>query len=263
MTDASAATPAPASSTPTPPQPTPTPTPDKHRGRDHDRHHDNDGNVQIEIVGIPGIGFIPGGVPIIPQQLQPPVVQQPVAPAAPAVPANPPADPVAVAQGRLDRVTAELQRQFEESADYRAALAELKGATAAYNQTLITERQGIKSDPEYQAALADKERATKAVAAAWRSNTEGASATQPTKVTADQLNAAQAKLAAAKKVADMENRSLDNDPNVIAARQRVAAAKSHLDKLRADHVADLASNPVWQTAQQQLDSAKLTAALGQ
>jgi hypothetical protein len=197
---------------------------------------------------------------MIPAPVQPPVVQQPNPPAA--TPATQPADPVAVAQARLDRVTAELERQFEQTPEFRTAIAELRGAEAAYDQTLLSERQSTKSDPAYQQALAEKEKASKALAAAWRPDTQSSPSTQPVEVTTAQLRAAQAKLAAAKKLTDLEIQSLDNKPTVAAARQRVAAAKAHVDELQADHVASLADNPVWQTAQHLLDSARLTAALG-
>ena len=57
----------------------------------------------------------------------------------------------------LDRVSAELQLQFEQTPEFRAAVAELRGAQAAYEQTLLAERQSIKSDPAYQQALVEKE----------------------------------------------------------------------------------------------------------
>lgn len=130
---------------------------------------------------------------------------------------------------QLNDDQARLRKQFEATDGFQSALRKAREAQAAYDDAVAKARAGLKDSPEYQKALAGKQRAAEEVEAAQAAFKQPPASTQP--VPTPVVQAAQQKLNKATEVADLENSFIAKDSNVAQARERLVAATTLLNSL--------------------------------
>lgn len=153
---------------------------------------------------------------------------------------------------KVDNVVAKLKQTFEDGEEWKSAVAAREQTHTTYEATRKAALDALTSKPEYRKAKADCD-AAEATCAKLRQESAGP----------DQLAPA-AKLVMAKGsvVSDMENQVLANDAAFNDAKTKSTAAGAKVQELYAKFLESIKTNPEWQSAKQEKDSAseKLAAA---
>jgi len=149
------------------------------------------------------------------------------------------------AQSRFDDVARELRSEFQQSGEYRTALAAVEQAQADFDAARAIVLGRLADDPAYKAARQKKEAAEKA-----RDELDAAPGSP------EQTAAATAVLDAASEVSKLETAAINADPAASAARERLAAASARLNDLKKKFEDSIANHPKLQALRKELETAK-------
>ena len=128
----------------------------------------------------------------------------------------------------------QMQRMLEASPEYQAALTEAHEASVAYDAAMEKARAKLEGTAKYQKAIDKKQADEQRVEAVRDGQGERASvpATQPGTISPEVVRAAEKKLDAAKEVTRIESQEAATDPEVKAAKDRLAAATERLNIMK-------------------------------
>jgi hypothetical protein len=157
-------------------------------------------------------------------------------------------------QTQLSEDQMRLRKRFEATDAFQSALRDAREAQAAYDAAYTKARADLKNSPEYQKAVAEKQKASDKVEAAQAAFRQPPASTQP--VPQPVINAAQQKLDAATEVSSLENSYVLKDPDVAKARDRYMAAATKLSSLNGRFNAALAADTSGSEVQKLIDSTK-------
>lgn len=149
------------------------------------------------------------------------------------------------AESALSNRALALQREFEASSDYRAALSALRSAQLAHEAARAPVLDALSRDERYRASAEAKNQFQEQL----RSAREGGS---------PELVASLAKAAMEQGgvLTAMESERLNADPAVREARSRLLEAQAQVDALRRRYDSSIASDSQWQAARRAVDTAK-------
>jgi hypothetical protein len=153
------------------------------------------------------------------------------------------------AQDARDAMTAaqaRAQAELMASPEWTSANAELAAAQSALDTAANRVRQSLAGRADYQSATAAKAAADAAVSA-FR-------AAEVSADTAAVTPAAERKLAAAKRLMDIETAALAGDPEWTAAKTRHSAAAAKRNALLGELRGRVQQDPAWQAALDQLNA---------
>ena len=146
------------------------------------------------------------------------------------------------------KIKARIGSRYEGKEEWEEATKSVKNAEAAHAAARKRAMAKLIASPSYKAA---KEAETKADAEVQKLTAQGAKA-DPNAVGVAQ----QARIDAALAVRKLETDALDNDPQVMAAKQKLAEAKKSREALDDELEQALQQDPDYQTAQQDLEAAQ-------
>jgi hypothetical protein len=151
------------------------------------------------------------------------------------------------AEHEMRQIAMRAQKDFEHSGEYLAAEEAVKEAQAKLDALTTPILTAVRTDPAYQAALAEKQRR--------QDRLRELKAAAP--VTPEQLQAgAAAVLEAGKAVTQIEADALAAEPAVAEARAALAEATARLTALRDGVDDQVRADPDWQNARAQVEAAK-------
>jgi hypothetical protein len=155
------------------------------------------------------------------------------------------------AEMELNITVIRLQKDFETSPEYKAAVQELDQAHQALDSARSSVLDQVAGDPRYQ-QLSDKHDRIAAVLE------DGGLSPR------DLYDLAQRKMEYGSDARKMEASALNNSSDVQSARSRLVSAQQKMDDLRDRFSATIYQNPQWASAKQSLDNARIAkaAALG-
>lgn len=149
------------------------------------------------------------------------------------------------AKDSFDDVVRELRTRFEQSNEYRSALAAANQAQADFEFARGAVLKRLAEDPAYKAAAAKK-------AAAERTRDE----MEAEPGSPEHSAAAEAVLKAGSELTSMEAAAMNADPVASAARRRLLTATAQLDELKKRFEASIASDPKLQSLRSELKNAE-------
>ena len=136
-----------------------------------------------------------------------------------------------------------VDQTFETSSDWIAAQAAVKQAQSDYADACGPVIAGLKSQPDYLAAVDAQNKADSDLK------------DQQNEGSTDQISdAAQTAMAARSAVKVLENKAIATDASTVAARQKVVAAEAAFGQLKAKERAAVLADPTWQAAKKKLDA---------
>jgi hypothetical protein len=181
-----------------------------------------------------------------PAQTAPPASQSSIADQNRAADAAALAD-LAKAKQALEDLTNQQWTAFQQTPDWTAAQTNLSGAKSNLDDTRKTASDSLASNPDYQAALAAKQKAAEDIA-----NLRASGDATPDTM----LPLANAELQANSKIRQMESDLIARDPAVQAASDKVTAAQHDLDVLKVKFQNDLAADRQYAAARAAVDLAQ-------
>jgi hypothetical protein len=149
-----------------------------------------------------------------------------------------------IAYSDLNMTVIRLQKEFEHSPAYQAALAELTQAHDALDAARRPVLLLVAEDPRYQDLAKKHENVSQVLA-------EGGLGT------IDMLDLARRKMEYGSEMTLIAAKAMDNDQPVLAARQRLVTAQKMVDHLREQFELNLYKNPDWIAAKQTYNNAEV------
>jgi hypothetical protein len=144
---------------------------------------------------------------------------------------------LAQAETDLNLAVIRLQANFAASPDYRSAADELHAAQAVFDAARSRVAQTLASDDAYQELLSRRDRVGDVL-----------EKDQAILLPIDRLQLSQRKMDYAREASEWENNAMDQNADVTAARQRLAAAATRVRELREKFDAGIPLDPTWQGA---------------
>ncbi|MFI5382267.1 MAG: hypothetical protein ACHRHE_23475 [Tepidisphaerales bacterium] len=157
------------------------------------------------------------------------------------------------AQDTLNGIVPKLRKEFEASASWQSAQADLKAAQAEYDAARAPVLDALRQTPAYAAARDAKDKAEA---------DRNAVVNDPASTTEQRMAAATAVLNAGTAVTKMEAEALAANTKVTAAHEKLIAANNKVQSLEKEFDASIRSNSDWKAARKAVDdaNAKLAAA---
>ena len=143
----------------------------------------------------------------------------------------------AQAQSDLNLTTIRLRQEFLDSGDYRSAMNEQDSAQAAYDAVRKTVSDSLSSDQAYQDLVSRRDRVAEVL-----------EADKATLLPVDRLQLSERKMEYASEASRWETDSMARNPDVAAARLRLASASARLAELRQKFEDSIHLDPAWQAA---------------
>ena len=152
----------------------------------------------------------------------------------------------------MQKIKARISSRYEGKEEWEESAKAVKAAESAHEVARKRAMAKLIASPDYKAAKAAQ---AKADAEVQKLTAQGA------KADATALGAAQqARIDAALVVRKLETDTMENDPQVLAAKQKLAEAKKSREALDDELEQALGQDPDYQTAQQELEAAQANVA---
>lgn len=151
------------------------------------------------------------------------------------------------AKKALQDIQDKLFAQYQQESEWIAAQEKLSAAQAELDAAQKAAVASLGQNPDYQAAVAAKQKAVDDLAAAKKDGDASPETLTPL---------ATASLQATMQLNKLQHSVTDQDPAVLAATQKVAAAQQALDALKAKFIQSLASDSDYSAAKAKVDAAQ-------
>ena len=152
----------------------------------------------------------------------------------------------------MQKIKARISSRYEGKEEWEESAKAVKAAETAHDNARKRAMAKLYASPDYKKA---KEAESKADAEVQKLTAQGAKADPNAVGTAQQ-----ARIDAALIVRKLETDTLQNDPQVLAAKQKLAEAKKSREALDDELEQALGQDPDYQTAQQELEAAQANVA---
>ena len=147
----------------------------------------------------------------------------------------------------LEAVHKKLETAFLSSTEWTTAQTELKQAQTEYDAAVAPAKAAIHATPEYKAALAEKEQASKSLNELRSSTPDDQAAI---------TEASNKMLTASSALSKIETAAMADDPKIAPAKAKLAEANKKTTDVKATFEAGIKTDTEWVAAKKTLDDAK-------